>query len=81
MKTGTMRLSSNVTRAEFAKILVSASSAKDSGAAVSMSPPLRTFPYTNWAAAYIKAAAVNKWVTGYLDGTYPPGTISRWKRP
>ncbi|MDP4109296.1 MAG: S-layer homology domain-containing protein, partial [Bacillota bacterium] len=26
-----------------------------------------------WAASYIKTAAQNKWITGYLDGTYRPG--------
>ena len=33
---------------------------------------IRDRPYTHWAASYIKTAVTQKWVTGYLDGTYRP---------
>lgn len=69
---GNLNLSSNVTRAEFARMLVAASSYKDKVSAVSNSSPFRDVPYTHWAAAYIKTAVEQGWLTGYLDGTYHP---------
>ena len=69
---GDMNLSSPVTRAEFAKMLVCASQYKDSAAGASNSSPFRDVPYTHWAAGYIKVAVQQGWVTGYLDGTYRP---------
>lgn len=69
---GELNLSANVTRAEFARMLVAASSYKDKVATVSNSSPFRDVPYTHWAAAYIKTAVEQGWLTGYLDGTYRP---------
>lgn len=69
---GNLNLSDNVTRAEFARMLVAASSYKDKVSAVSNVSPFRDVPYTHWAAAYVKTAVEQGWLTGYLDGTYHP---------
>lgn len=69
---GDLNLSANVTRAEFAKMLVSASSLKDSTAAVSNVSPFKDVPYTHWAASYVKTVVQQGWMSGYLDGTYRP---------
>ena len=69
---GNLNLSSNVTRAEFAKMLVNASIYKDKTAAVANASPFKDVSYNHWAAAYIKTAVQQGWLTGYLDGTYRP---------
>lgn len=69
---GDLNLSDNVTRAEFARMLVATSSYKDKVSAVSNVSPFRDVPYTHWAAAYVKTAVEQGWLTGYLDGTYHP---------
>ncbi|MDY3619436.1 S-layer homology domain-containing protein [Agathobaculum sp.] len=69
---GNMNLDHNVTRAEFAKMLVCASSYKDKVSSSSNSSPFKDVPYTNWAAGYVKTAVQQGWLTGYLDGTYRP---------
>lgn len=71
-QSGDMKLDSNVTRAEFAKMLVSASVYKDKVSSASNSSPFKDVPYTNWAAGYVKTAVQQGWLTGYLDGTYRP---------
>ena len=70
--TGDLRLDAGVTRAEFTKMLVCASSYRDSVGSSASSSPFQDVPYTHWAASYIKTAVTQKWVTGYLDGTYRP---------
>lgn len=69
---GNMNLSKNVTRAEFTKMLVSASSYKDSVSGNSNVSPYKDVKYTHWAAQYIKIAATEGWMTGYTDGTFRP---------
>lgn len=69
---GNLNLSANVTRAEFARMLVAASPYKDKVSAVSNVSPFKDVPYTHWAAAYIKTAVEQGWLTGYLDGTFHP---------
>lgn len=69
---GNLNLNNTVTRAEYAKMLVCASSYKDKVSGVSNSSPFKDVPYTNWAAGYIKTAVQQGWLTGYLDGTYRP---------
>lgn len=69
---GDMNLTGTLTRAEFAKVLVCASTLKDSVAATGNSSPFSDVPYTHWAANYIKTAVEQGWLTGYLDGTYRP---------
>lgn len=69
---GDMQLDRTVTRAEYAKMLVSASTYSDSVSGASNSSPFSDVPYTNWAAGYIKMAVKQGWISGYLDGTYRP---------
>jgi hypothetical protein len=50
--------------------------AREAGVAISTVSnvsPFRDVPYTSWAAAYIKTAVQNGWVSGYIDGTFRPG--------
>lgn len=72
---GNMNLSGSVTRAEFAKLLIAASSYKDSVGAGSGLSPFKDVKSTHWASGYIKTAVDAGWVIGYLDGTYRPGNI------
>lgn len=69
---GNLNLSGQVTRAEYAKMLVTASEYKDSVSPMSNSSPFSDVPYTHWAAGYIKTAVKNGWLSGYIDGTYKP---------
>ena len=69
---GNMNLDKTVTRAEYAKMLVEASSYKDKVAGTSNVSPFKDVPYTHWAAGYIKTAVQQGWLTGYLDGSYKP---------
>ena len=69
---GNLNLSSNVTRAEFAKMMIAASTYKDSISSISNSSPFKDVKYTHWAASYIQTAVTAGWLTGYVDGTYRP---------
>lgn len=69
---GNLNLDKSVTRAEYAKMLVAASSYKDKVAGTSNVSPFSDVPYTHWAAGYIKTAVQQGWLTGYLDGSYKP---------
>ncbi|WP_346704070.1 S-layer homology domain-containing protein [uncultured Agathobaculum sp.] len=69
---GNMNLDKTVTRAEYAKMLVAASSYKDKVAGTSNVSLFKDVPYTHWAAGYIKTAVQQGWLTGYLDGSYRP---------
>ena len=53
---GDMNLDKTVTRAEYAKMLVAASTYQDKVAGASNSSPFKDVPYTHWAAGYIKTA-------------------------
>ncbi|WP_312635235.1 S-layer homology domain-containing protein [Oscillibacter sp.] len=69
---GNLNLGGNVTRAQFAKMLVNASSYKDSvgeGEGVSLFKDVNS---THWASQYIKIAVNEGWMTGYTDGTFRP---------
>jgi len=72
---GNMNLAKNVTRAEFAKLLVMASPYKDSVVGALSSSTFRDVKSTHWASGYIKTAVDQGWVTGYLDGTYRPDNV------
>ena len=72
---GNMNLTQKVTRAEFAKLLVMASSHKDSVTGVSASSPFRDVRSAHWASGYIRTAVDEGWVNGYLDGTYRPNNV------
>ena len=69
---GNMNLFSNVTRAEFSKMLVAASVYKDSIGDSSGISPFKDVKYTHWAAEYVKTAVDAGWVVGYVDGTFRP---------
>ncbi|MFA7636830.1 MAG: S-layer homology domain-containing protein, partial [Monoglobales bacterium] len=61
-----------VTRAEFAKIAVMASSYRDYVASGMNTSPFVDVQYTHWAAPYVKLASVNRFITGYPDSTFRP---------
>lgn len=70
---GAIDLSADVTRAQFAKMMVAASSYRDSiggdGAGYSL---FRDVKSTNWASEYIRIAVNQGWFVGYSDGTFRP---------
>ena len=69
---GNMNLDKSVTRAEFAKMMIMASTYKNTVSGASSSSPFKDVKHDHWAAGYIQAAVNVKWLTGYLDGTYRP---------
>lgn len=76
-ESGNMNLSGLVTRAQFAKMMVAASSYKDSVGGMAGVSPFKDVSYKHWAAGYVKIAVDAGWVNGYVDGTFrPDNTIS-----
>ncbi len=72
---GNMNLTEPVTRAEFAKMLVSASSEKNSNqTAGSVFSDVKA---DHWASPYVRVAVNNGWVSGYTDGSYRPESSIR----
>lgn len=69
---GNMNLSMNVTRAEFAKMMVAASIYKDTVGSQSNVSPFKDVNYTYWAAEYIKKSVDAGWFIGFTDGTFRP---------
>lgn len=69
---GNLDLSGSVTRAQFAKMMIAASTYKDSVSAASGSSPFKDVRYTHWAASYVQTAVNAGWLTGYTDGTFRP---------
>lgn len=69
---GDINLGGNVTRAEFVKMAVSASSLKSQGQAGSRVSPYPDVPASAWHAGYITAARDGGLITGYLDGRFRP---------
>lgn len=70
---GNMALASNVTRAQFAKLLVAASKYKDTispdGTGYSLYKDVKS---SHWASEYIRIVTQAGWMTGYTDGTFRP---------
>ena len=69
---GSMNLSTPVTRAEFVTMMTAASSYKDSigeGSGVSLFKDVKS---SHWASEYIKLAVEQGWMSGYVDGTFRP---------
>lgn len=71
---GNMDLGRNISRAEFVKMMVAASSFKDSvseeGSGFSLFSDVKN---THWASELIRVAVNEKWVVGYTDGSFRPG--------
>lgn len=68
---GGMNLSELVTRAQFTKMLVSASS-KDKVISVSNTSLFNDVKYSHWAAGNIKLAIEQGLIAGYVDGSFKP---------
>ncbi len=74
---GNYNLSGNVTRGEFAKMLVLASPYKDLVATGVYSAPFKDVAATNVYAPYIRLAVSSGLLSGYSDGTFrPEGTMT-----
>lgn len=71
---GNLNLSSTVTRAEFTRMVISASPFRDSAGDAASVSPYPDVPKSHWAAPYIQAAVGAGYVSGYLDGTFRPGS-------
>ena len=69
---GDYHLDNLVTRAEFTKIAVAASSHKDTVALSLKVSPFSDVKYTDWFAPYVKAAVTGGLVEGYIDGSFRP---------
>lgn len=69
---GSLNLSSPVTRAEFTKMLLCASSSKDAAEAQGAYSPYSDVTKAHWAAGYVKCARDAGLINGYLDGTFRP---------
>lgn len=69
---GNMRYYDLVSRAECAKIAVSASSFRDAVAPGSKTSPFKDVSYKHWAAPYVSVAVRNGLCKGYLDATFRP---------
>ncbi len=69
---GSFRLENFLTRAEFTKVAVAASQSRKLVSTALSTSPFPDVPHTLWSAPYIKLAAQNGYVTGYLDATFRP---------
>ena len=69
---GNLKLEKNVTRAEFSKMLVAASSYRDTVGGSSGYSLFKDVKSDHWAVEYIKVCVENGWFVGYLDGTFRP---------
>lgn len=69
--TGSGSLSEQVTRAQFARMLVNASAYRDSaeGYGASLFKDLKG---DHWASGYVRIAIEQGWMTGYVDGAFRP---------
>lgn len=69
---GNLRLDDYVSRAEFAKIAITASKHKNTVALNLKISPFKDVTHKHWASAYIKLASDNKLITGYPDSSFQP---------
>lgn len=72
---GSFGLENYVSRAEFTKIAVAASSYRNAVATNLRTSPFYDVPYDHWAAPYIQLASANQLVTGYVDSTFRPESL------
>ena len=63
---------SNVTRAQFAEMLVNASEYRNTTSNHSTVSVFSDVPKENQYASYVRIAANNEWMTGYLGGVFRP---------
>ena len=70
---GSLNLDAAVTRAEFTKMAVAASTSRDAVGDTVAVKPYPDVPQTHWAAPYIKAAVDLGLVQGDLHGNFNPG--------
>ena len=70
---GSLNLDASVTRAEFTKMAVAASTSRDAVGDTVAVKPYPDVPQTHWAAPYIKAAVDLGLVQGDLHGNFNPG--------
>lgn len=71
-ETGDLQLNRAVTRAEFCKLAVAASTHKDVVGTSAAIDPYPDVPRAHWAAPYVRAARDAGLVVGRLDGTFAP---------
>jgi len=69
---GDLMLDQNVTRAQFCKMMVTASSLKDRVASSSGTSLFSDVKSGYWASGYIKLAVEQGWFVGYVDGSFKP---------
>lgn len=69
---GSMRPEDPVTRAEFTKAAVAASSFRNSVASNLAISPFSDVTYQHWAAPYVRVGVTNGLVSGYPDATFQP---------
>lgn len=71
-ESGNLNLEKPVTRAEFCKMLVAASTYKDTVGGAGGYSLFKDVKSDHWAVEYIKVSVENGWFTGYTDGTFRP---------
>lgn len=71
-KSKSNNLSSNITRAEYAQMLVNMSVNKDTVSGDTNVSLYKDVSKNYWAAGYIKHAISNQWMSGYMNGTFKP---------
>ena len=77
---GNLRLDDYVSRAEFTKIAVNASSYKNSVAVSLAISPFPDVTYKHWAAPYVRVGVTGGIVSGYPDGTFQPENTGIYRR-
>ena len=69
---GDLMLDQNVTRAQFCKMMITASTLKDYVASSSGMSLFADVKNSHWASGYIKLAVEQGWFIGYVDGSFKP---------